>query len=409
MIVIDKSNIDEQKIREIYREFVLGEVRKRIVLHLQAQYQGDANKIVSAFLQSQFGNNPNDITEDAIEDYLFGGDIDAIVLAFWRCVSDVWTRKEQMLELSESSVEKLSRWNGVRERALEEKDVVKRITLIKDVISKATLPFFLGIAESDIDGLKKRGTVISNLSKLEKVKLKYSDDLYHEKQGALVILSDIFSYDLLDGDPRHKLLTAMNIPVCPYCNRQYITHYQDAGKDKITADLDHFYCKSKYSYLALSLYNFVPSCQICNSRFKLARDFYGTPHLYPYEQNPTSGMRFTIADAHVLMDEEAWKDMTAPVVEIKTTGEAAVNSAQTFHLKDVYQSHGDYVQEIIWKAKIYSEDKIKSLYNEFSDVFANEEEVRNLVFGQYLEEKEAHKRPLAKLTQDILEECGVLK
>lgn len=409
MIVIDKSNIDEQKIRGIYRTAVLGEVRKKIVSHMQAQYRDDAHEIVSAFLKIQFGDDPNRVSEDAIEEYLFRGDLDATVLSFWRCVSDVWTRKEEMLKLSDVSVEKLSRWNGVRECALEEKAVLKRVMLVKEVISNVTLPFFHGIAEADIDGLKKQGTVLTNLSKFKKVKLKYADDLYHEKHGALALLADIFSYDLLNGDPRHKLLTAMNIPVCPYCNRQYITHYQDAGKEKITADLDHFYCKSKYPYLALSVYNFVPSCQICNSRFKLARDFYGTPHLYPYEQNPASGMRFTIADAHVLMDEEARKDMTTPVVEITATGEAAVNSVQIFHLKDVYQSHGDYVQEIIWKAKIYSEDKIKSLYNEFSDVFANEEEVRNFVFGQYLEEKEAHKRPLAKLTQDILEECGVLK
>lgn len=52
---------------------------------------------------------------------------------------------------------------------------------------------------------------------------------------------------------------------------------------KTTAHLDHFYPKSDYPFLALSLYNFVPSCQICNSRlFKGNKDTLVS--IYPYEE-----------------------------------------------------------------------------------------------------------------------------
>ena len=88
----------------------------------------------------------------------------------------------------------------------------------------------------------------------------------------------LFSYEKLDaglGDKwgRHKILFLMGINVCPYCQRNYISSYEDKVENeeinKTTADLDHFIPKSVVPFLALSLYNFIPSCQICNSRMKL--------------------------------------------------------------------------------------------------------------------------------------------
>lgn len=417
MIKIDTAIFDEQAMRNVYLKTwktsplsIITSLKHNIKNCPISSVPTDAQRIASMFLKKHFGNDLTNVPEDKIEIYLFRRDLTEIILSFWRCVSLVWTEKLHtgglMSGVTDCFAPELSRWNGIRERALEEPDIPLRVKIVKEVITTNTLPFFTKFTLSDITSTKDSGTNITNRAKLKNVKWKFEDDLYHEFEGAIAILSDVFSYDLLEGDPRHELLTAMHIPVCPYCNRQYITHYEEDRKNRITADLDHFYCKSKYPYLALSVYNFVPSCQICNSRFKLARDFYGAPHLYPYEQNPASRMTFELADAQLLIDDNAWNNATSPVLNIRFIGEAATNSNKTFHLDEIYQVHKDYIHEIVQKSKIYTDKRVESLLSDFPDLFQTEQDVRAVVYGQYLDEKDAYKRPLAKLTQDILNECS---
>lgn len=63
---------------------------------------------------------------------------------------------------------------------------------------------------------------------------------------------------------RVKHISNLNISVCPYCNRNYIINFDENGKT--TAELDHFFSKSKYPYLAICVYNLIPSCHTCNQR-----------------------------------------------------------------------------------------------------------------------------------------------
>lgn len=416
MIKIDTGIFSSEEIKRIYlNASVPAKVKNRIEKRFSAPAVQDDAKIAEMFLKKLFGPNLDNVPEKGIENYLFCGDLKETILSFWRCVSLIWTEKLQkegkMAVVTDRYADKLSRWNGVQEHALEKKDIDQRMTLVKEVVTKETLPFFTGITESDITGNDATGTVFDDDDKLKAVGFVYVEDLIcsgKEIKGALKILSKVFDYGLLDGAPRHEVLAAMHIPVCPYCNRQYVSSYRDKGKKKITADLDHYYCKSFYPYLALSIYNFVPSCQICNSRFKLARDFYGTPHLYPYEQNPGAEMIFKVADPRLLLDDDAWENVF-PVVKLEPTGEAAENSMRMFNLEDVYQSHKDYIHELIWKLKVYNDDRLESIQKDFPTMFADKEDVRTLVFGQSLDEKDAHKRPLAKLTRDILKDCGRLK
>lgn len=62
------------------------------------------------------------------------------------------------------------------------------------------------------------------------------------------------------------------------------------------------------------------------------------------------------------------------------------------------------MHELVWKSKTYNAHMIASLQRDFSELFSPDKDVRDLLFGQYLGENDAHKRPLAKLTQDILKD-----
>lgn len=91
-----------------------------------------------------------------------------------------------------------------------------------------------------------------------------------------------------------EFYAALDVKVCPYCNRCLIEPINDGVvKKTVVGELDHFYCKSKYPYLAVSLYNLVPSCGICNGKSRKGEiDFYGTMFQNPYLLQNNDGMTF---------------------------------------------------------------------------------------------------------------------
>ena len=67
----------------------------------------------------------------------------------------------------------------------------------------------------------------------------------------------------------------LNICSCHYCELAYVNTYQVivSGRAKVHQhfDIEHYLPKTHCPILGLSLFNFVPSCQVCNSRIKSSR------------------------------------------------------------------------------------------------------------------------------------------
>ena len=74
-----------------------------------------------------------------------------------------------------------------------------------------------------------------------------------------------------------------------------------------------------------------------------------------------------------------------------------------------YQSHNDYLNELIKKAYIYNDSRIKELYDLLGNTVSSEEELYRLIFGNYIDYSNINSRPLSKLTQDILKELKIIK
>jgi hypothetical protein len=73
-----------------------------------------------------------------------------------------------------------------------------------------------------------------------------------------------------------------------------------------------------------------------------------------------------------------------------------------FKLNDIYMSHRDVVGELIVKCDKYSGAYTDSLYNFFGLLKTNKAEFYLYYFGNYLNEKDFNRRPLAKMTKDIV-------
>ena len=99
----------------------------------------------------------------------------------------------------------------------------------------------------------------------------FNYDIYVKKED--IVKGNIASYSNLIASffRNHSGSNEFNIYSCYYCESTFIGTYND--KSDRTFDIDHFFPKEQYPIFALSLYNFVPSCQICNSRIKGSSNF----------------------------------------------------------------------------------------------------------------------------------------
>jgi len=65
--------------------------------------------------------------------------------------------------------------------------------------------------------------------------------------------------------------------------------------------------------------------------------------------------------------------------------------------------------EIYQKSLMYSDDYLEVLFKQYEGtLFKNMEQLKGLVFGNYISDDEIQNRPLAKLTRDIAEELGLI-
>ncbi|MBQ9639534.1 MAG: hypothetical protein IJV22_08265 [Bacteroidales bacterium] len=70
------------------------------------------------------------------------------------------------------------------------------------------------------------------------------------------------------------------IHTCHYCDMAYVNAYTMNGGKKAQFDLDHVLNKAKCPIIGLSLFNFVPACQMCNgSRIKGQKQLYSSAAL----------------------------------------------------------------------------------------------------------------------------------
>lgn len=295
----------------------------------------------------------------------------------------------------------------------------KYLELLKKIIDKGKdfiiqKELFLDYENKEIDKIikimKKKNKKSKSILEIRFEKLNISEEY---------LPNQLFCYKKLQtGNKdwnRHKLLSLIGIEICPYCQRNYISSYEENNSKKTTADLDHFYPKSLYPFLALSLYNFIPSCQICNSRFKGNKDTRDSVYLYE-EGFDELGVKFRTSkeviseilgerysDFYVKIDYENLKN--------KEDGEKVKNSIENLGLDRVYKkSHNQYIQNLLYNIEKYPENYLENCVEMFESNVDKKKQLekyfKDIVKEPYRKRIE-NGEPLAKLTKDILEEFNI--
>ena len=213
-----------------------------------------------------------------------------------------------------------------------------------------------------------------------------------------------------------EFMEDLGIKVCPFCNREYIFKFEDKINEeaRIIASLDHYYDKDTYPFLSVSIFNLIPCCHICNSKFKHTKNFYDKKHLHPYEDSFNEKAKFSQFFNNV--DEKNKKfsllskeriSLTLKPLDIKDR--VTQNTIDTFRLETLYQEHKDIVLELIQKREIYPDSYIDDLFHQYEGtLFKNREDVLRHITGGFIEDKDINKRPLSKLIKDISEELDLI-
>ena len=189
--------------------------------------------------------------------------------------------------------------------------------------------------------------------------------------------------------------------VCPYCNLTYVYN----RKKHSTAQLDHFFSKSEYPMFALGFYNLIPSCPACNriksdNNKKLAS---------PYDEDVFSDVRITWYPGKLIGNVHSDWSLTNIEknieIAIETVNPRVENNMSSMEIGSAYSNHLDYASEVIAKVRTYMNPEAQELIRKTcSDMGITSDDIERFYFANYTGTKKIKNRPLAKLTNDFIEE-----
>jgi len=168
--------------------------------------------------------------------------------------------------------------------------------------------------------------------------------------------------------------------------------------------LDHVIDKGEHPYFALSFYNLVPSCYVCNSKLKGSKNIGEiSPTDISFNFHNDVKFRTNRNNQNLIIKKKEDFELDFKIND-KEKYREYIN---VFHLKERYNFHKTNVIEFIDKKSRYSDSQIQELADFIKQ---NPQQLKEDIFGKFIFDKDfdLSKRPLAKLTRDIAEELGLI-
>ena len=247
------------------------------------------------------------------------------------------------------------------------------------------------IIQANTDELK---SIIEDLSKKVDLHNKHTK-LYKAIYNAFVMNG----YNKLD---KFEFIKNIGLKSCPYCNRSYI--YTINKNKNLKPEIDHFYPKTLYPYLAISYYNLIPSCPVCNGfGAKGSKDSYKDELKNPYDIDYDDFQFIIEINSADIENNTICEDS----IEIKLKSKIDANN-EYFQIENLYKEHCDIVVDLYHKIKQkYNPSYIELLNKDIEGLELIEEDIYRFITCGYFNDNELHKRPLSKLIKDITQELGI--
>lgn len=321
-----------------------------------------------------------------------------------------------------------------------EKEVLdKAVEIHLENLKKKTKKKLLNIKSNDclnknkfffdylIDNLET--ILIGKRPELEKVINEINSTFCKLIQNKRIIkrIQTVFDYEAFHGMQKYgayHLIELLGIRICAYCNRAYSfgvieKNNKQRIESKTRLELDHYYPQSKYPYLALSLFNLIPSCPSCN---RLKRDKNAEDFLYPYEEGFDKDYVFEISgiaafDSKIAKNPEQITENDNKILLVqKTDDKTKLNKCrknnETFHVENLYQHHFLEASEIYFRAFKYNEN-YKTDIQRSLPLKITENDYLEFILGIDInlvtEKHDFSKKIFSKFTYDIGVQLGLIK
>ena len=204
----------------------------------------------------------------------------------------------------------------------------------------------------------------------------------------------------------YHLANELNVNVCPYCNRQYTFTVSAENIDITRPQFDHFFSNTDFPLLALSFYNLIPSCYICNATLKGDTLFCLETHFHPYLGGFSKDFKFIFQGLSPAAFEGLNEDYEVEFLIDNTSvhRDRIGANADLFRLKEIYGHHKDQIREVVRRYHISGGRYLDRLAEMFELDRNDQEELYLLAFGNYHHVDKHELRPLARFVNDIYDD-----
>lgn len=224
-----------------------------------------------------------------------------------------------------------------------------------------------------------------------------------------IIFGYEFVFNTASKSKAYKLALEIGANTCCYCNRQYtFTVVRNGNKnkdDRLTRPaFDHWFPKSKFPLLSVSLYNLIPSCTVCNSSAKGDHDVNLRDYIHPYVHRPQHPKIKFVAEPATEPD----RNWTLKIVRKEDSPED--NTIKMFYLDEIYKEHDKLeLKDLMDFRDNYSDGYLKELMqflidNKIDSSSLTRENVYRMIFGVEWNDDKHLDRPFGKMKNDILKE-----
>lgn len=272
---------------------------------------------------------------------------------------------------------------------------------------------------NDEDNLK---LILTGLpEELNKIKSKF---LKERKDISKILSYDYFNrkgkYDkgkeLVDRYNSFHLTTNLGYNTCVYCNRNYINTITNGFrihkfKNKRISPkfliarptLDHWFPRSKFPVLAISFFNLIPTCSVCNSSLKGTIQLNLKDHFHPYHRNDNKDKQLKYKFNYDLDDPN-----NANLI-LESANAFSKKSIDAYSLEKLYSGHNSDLRDLLKLKKHFGNSYLKNLETILRNTDITPTEMQRIIFGNTSLSDNALKSPLSKFRVDILTKLGILK
>lgn len=256
----------------------------------------------------------------------------------------------------------------------------------------------IGEFDTIFQNISLKCLIIGNFRTLQKIKnqINQKDNEY---------IKFLFDYtDLQQSKIAPFFENNLEIFTCYYCNIDYVNTYNTKNGKKNKFTLDHYFDKSTYPYLALSLYNLIPSCYSCNSKLKITNEFANlAPSSKKYDFDDKVKFKLKMSDSCKNLNIKNKNDIEINLKENYSNN--FKDFIEKMHLDDRYRIHKDLVYDMIQKAELYPQSRLKELQHLTGIPF---QQIKKDIFNLIDENEDLSKQPFSKLIVDMSKELGII-